>query len=237
MTNPFHPLARLHGFATNVTPTRLRPGLPPVPRRMQTLPLNDKGYPVPYFVEWIDGKPDFRVIDRAKFARALKGACWLCGEPVGKYKTFVLGTMCTVTRTSSEPPCHLDCATFAAMACPFMILPRSKRRMANLPADKVEPAGFHIDRNPGAMALWTTTSFKPFNAREAGGRPGILIEVGEPISVEWYALGAVCGREPVLDSIESGFHHLWDMAKAESRDAMVELENQYARMQQWLPAA
>jgi hypothetical protein len=206
---------------------------------MRTLPIEARGYPVPWFVEWIDGKPDFRVIDTAKFLAALKfGNCWLCGEPTGKYKTFVLGPMCSISRTTSEPPCHHDCATFAAMACPFMILPRSKRRTANLPTDFAEPAGIHIDRNPGAMALWTTTSFKTFRAGGTGGsNPGILIRVGEPMTVAWYSLGALCGRGPVMESIESGFHHLWDLAKGDGIESMVELENQYARMLPLLPAA
>jgi hypothetical protein len=216
----------------------LRSGLPALPRRMRALPINEKGYPVPYFVEFIDGKPDFRVLDARKFGLALnQGLCWLCGEPLGKYKTFVLGPMCAITRTTSEPPCHHDCATFAAMACPFMILPRSKRRTANLPANSQEPAGIHLDRNPGAMALWTSTSFKPFRANADGSRPGVLIQVGNPTSVEWYALGAPCGRGPVMDSIESGFHHLWALAKGDGIDSMVELENQYARAMTLVPAA
>ena len=31
--------------------TELRKGLPPLPPRMRALPISDKGYPVPAFVE------------------------------------------------------------------------------------------------------------------------------------------------------------------------------------------
>jgi hypothetical protein len=194
---------------------------------MRGLAIEERGYPVPWFVEWIDGKPDFRVIDSDKWTQAIRfGNCWLCGQPTGKFKTFVIGPMCAVNRVTSEPPCHLDCAQFAAMACPFMILPRAKRREANLP-EHGKAAGFHLDRNPGATCLWTTTTYKPFRTNE--GVAGVLIALGDPAAVEWYSQGARCSREPVIESIDSGLHFLWDMAKAEGIEAQVKLENCYAR--------
>jgi hypothetical protein len=39
---------------------RLRPELTELPLRMRGLPLDERGYPVPWFVAWIDGKPEFR---------------------------------------------------------------------------------------------------------------------------------------------------------------------------------
>jgi hypothetical protein len=213
----------------------LRKDLPAVPRRMQNLRIEERGYPVPWFVLWIDGKPDFRVIDTPKFHRALKyGNCWLCGEPVGALKTFVIGPMCAVSRTTSEPPCHHDCAVFAATACPFMILPKAKRREANLPEHN-PVAGYHLDRNPGATCLWTTRTFKPFRPQQGGS--GILIEVGDPVTAEWYAGGRLTSARTVLESIGSGMHHLWTMARNEGIEAMVELENCYARLMPLLPGA
>ena len=39
-----------------------------------------------------NGKPDFRVMDTRKYQLALdKRRCWLCGQPLGKYATFVAG--------------------------------------------------------------------------------------------------------------------------------------------------
>jgi hypothetical protein len=34
-----------------------------MPARFARLPADERGYPVPKFVEWIDGKPDFRCVD------------------------------------------------------------------------------------------------------------------------------------------------------------------------------
>src|SRR5882762_5069144 len=99
--------------------TALRPGMPPLPDRMKKLPLDSRGFPVPWFVAWMkdghpskrgDGDPDFRVIFPGAVAAAAKqDICWLCGEKLGVHKAFVIGPMCAVTRTTSEPPCHLDC--------------------------------------------------------------------------------------------------------------------------------
>jgi hypothetical protein len=179
---------------------QLREGLPPLPDRMKPLPIDERGYPVPRFVEWIDGKPDFRVMDRDFVVQAFRTRkCWLCGETMGKYMVFVVGPMCTVNRTSAEPPCHLDCAIFAAKACPFMVRPMAKRRDANIPDSTIEPAGMMIRRNPGVTCLWTVKEYTPFRA----GR-GILFQMGEPTEVRWYCEGRRATREDVLASLDSG---------------------------------
>lgn len=185
--------------------TALRPGLPELPPLMRHLPIDERGYPVPFFVALIDGKPDHRVADGAKMPRALKNRlCWLCGLGLGSDLAFVIGPMCSVTRTISEPPSHPQCARFAAVACPFMTRPRAKRRAAGLEEvdDLWEPAGFGLKRNPGAVCVWTTKRFTPFRAQ--ADNPGLLFELGEPISTEWFAEGRPATREEVEQSVESG---------------------------------
>jgi len=199
---------------------------------MRKLSLDHRGYPVPWFVAWIDGKPDFRVIRPDGVNEALRFArCWLCGETLGAMKTFVIGPMCAVNRVTSEPPCHHDCATFAALACPFMILPAAKRRDSTLPEGTKDPAGHFLKRNPGAVCLWTVRAFRRFAVQG-----GMLIDVGEPERVEWFAYGRPATRAEVMESIDSGLHHLWSMARAQHIDAAVALENQYAKMLPLLPA-
>src|SRR5688500_69447 len=108
--------------------------LPPIPSAIAKLTRDERGYPVPWFVSWLDGKPEFRVADASKFRLALRERrCWVCGERTKRRKdnwpdlTFVLGPMCTITRTTAEPPCHFECAEFSAMACPFLSMPKAKR--------------------------------------------------------------------------------------------------------------
>jgi len=56
------------------------------------------------------GKPDFRTMDARKLGPAIRyHKCWMCGETMGKYMTSVIGPMCMISRTISEPPSHLEC--------------------------------------------------------------------------------------------------------------------------------
>ena len=72
-----------------------------MPDRFKRLPISDEGYPIPYFVGWVDGKPDFRLADPEKMAICYRHRrCWLCGEQLGKFMAFVLGPMCAVNRTA-----------------------------------------------------------------------------------------------------------------------------------------
>ena len=91
----------------------------PIPPRMKRLAISEKGYIVPWFVAWIDGVQDFRVIDTPKLGHAIRGKrCWICGEPLGVNKAFLIGPMCAINRVISEPPSHRDCAVFSARSSP-----------------------------------------------------------------------------------------------------------------------
>lgn len=205
----------------------IRPSLPPMPAKMTALPIDERGYPVPYFVAWIDGKPDHRVMDSTKLPSAIKGQlCWMCGQKLGAFKSFVIGPMCSITKTISEPPSHLECARFAAIACPFMMRPMAKRRTAGLPEDAIEPAGEGLKRNPGAVCVWTTRTFKPF--RPPGG--GVLFRLGDPEHTEWYAEGRSATRAEIDYSISTGIHNLEESATAQGPNAVAALNEERARV-------
>lgn len=193
--------------------TAVRAGLPPMPPGIQKLPVDDRGYPVPYFAAWVtergsprtrgyfDARPDFRLIYPGVIDDCVeRGACWVCGEPLGRYGAFLAGPMCGINRTSAEPPSHVACARWAAQACPFLTLPKSKRREAGLP-DVDEPAGIMLTRNPGVAMLWIIGSGAGLFPDEEG-RP--LFHIGEPRKVEWWAHGRPATRAEVEDSVESG---------------------------------
>lgn len=220
----------MHG---GYTLNALRPGLPPLPARMKRLAIDDRGYPVPWFVAWVDGKPEFRVADMGKMFRARRfGYCWICGSNVGAVKTFCIGPMCAVNRVTSEPPCHAECAEFAVMACPFLTLPNSKRRDANLPDQVSAPAGLSIDRNPGVTCLWTTNRFRLFDVGN-----GFLYRIGDPTHVAFYKEKRHADRAEVLASIDSGMPILRQLAEEDGVKAVLALENEYCRMLALLPAA
>lgn len=191
---------------------KLHAGLPPLPDRIKRLPIDARGFPVPWFVQWYaDGKagapgigePDFRVADQRKLGIAVRlHRCWVCGEQMGKFKAFVIGPMCAINRTISEPPSHRECAIFSATACPFLSKPRMRRNEVELPPERVAPGGLSIDRNPGVACVWITLSYRVKRAH--AGNPGVLFSLGEPTEVHWYAQGRKATRAEVMASIESG---------------------------------
>ena len=107
----------------------MRASLPALPKSMGVLPLDERGYPIPWFVAWYDGKPDFRVVDVKKMKRALsEHLCWICGGHIDDAFVFVRGAAPVSNRIALEPPSHRACAEFAVRACPFMLLPKAHYR-------------------------------------------------------------------------------------------------------------
>jgi hypothetical protein len=197
----------------------------PLPTRMRQLPISSTGYPTPWFVATLaDGTRDFRVVDHNKIVQAIKRRlCWCCGQPLGKHLAFVIGPMCAVNRVTAEPPAHRDCALYSVRACPFLSKPRMRRNDVDLPEGATQPPGHAIARNPGAMVLWMTDNYRPF--RPPGG--GVLIELGEPIELQFYREGRKATRDEVMESIDSGMPILRDLAANEGASAIVQLGRRY----------
>ena len=218
----------------------LRPELGVLPKRLLHLPLDSRGYPVPWFVAWVDGEPEFRAMSPEKFERAIKERrCWVCGARLGSYKTFVAGPMCLINRTSAEPPSHHDCAEWSAQNCPFLARPNMERREDDVINNEGHGDGA-ILRNPGCTALITTKGYRVF--RSAGSSAGWLIEMGEFERVEWFAEGRPATRAEVEQSVETGLPLLREMCEREEspeRIAMAgaELVRAYTASKAWWPDA
>lgn len=210
-----------------------RRGLPQRPERMASLPLDHRGYPVPRFVEMVNGSPDFRVMSMEHFKRCVRdGACWVCGQPLGSYKTFVVGPMCVVNRTSGEPPSHHDCAVYSATACPFLTLPRAKRNESGLDELGAISNEGALKHNPGVTALYVSRSYRLFRA----GESSVLVRMGEPERVEWYREGRPATRAEVLEAFERGLPALRKIAEEESASAELELAAYEERAMALVPA-
>lgn len=179
-----------------------RPELPPRPERIAKLPLH-RGYPVPWFVPLIEGVPDHRIASAAKKTLAVRGRlCWTCGEKLETEIVFVLGPMCSISRSTAEPANHAECAEYAARACPFLTRPHAKRRDNDLPEDGPPMPGNPIMHNPGVMALWPTDGMKPFS----DGKGGVLFQVNRPTGpVAWYREGRAATRSEVSAAFDKGF--------------------------------
>lgn len=169
------------------------------PPNIARLPKDARGYHVPWFVQWFDGVPEFRIMDQLKWIRAVKEKlCWICGKPLGGNLAFTIGPMCAVNRTTAEPPSHLICATYSVRACPFLSNPNFERRETDDIKDKSH-AGIMIKRNPGVTLIWLTRKYKVFTTET-----GPLIELADPVATLWYREGRSATREEILEAFNSG---------------------------------
>ena len=206
-----------------------------MPLRISRLPVNDKGFPVPWFVARVGGDfgtPvwDFRVIGPGKLSDAYYNRkCWICGDKLGQYLVFTIGPICSVNRVNSEPPSHLECAQYAVQACPFLSKPRMKRNEVDLP-EGPPIAGEHLSHNPGATALWITKTYKPFKVKG-----GTLFKLGDPMNVLWYAEGRRATRGEVLEAMYKGLPYLRHMAQLEGPKAQKECEAALHLAMNWIP--
>ncbi|SRR5258708_5801462 len=206
-----------------------------LPERMHSLPRDPHGRPVPWFVEWINGKPDFRIADGRKLVQAVSSKlCWACGKPLGRYKAFLIGPMCAVNRNTAEPPCHHDCAIYCATHCDFLVNPKRGRRELNetLAEQAVEPGGEMIKRNPGVSLVWVTREYKTI----LDEKKQLLFRLGNPTSTYWFAEGRNATRDEILYSIKTGLPILEEMAVAEGPEASIQLAKQVHEAFELIPA-
>lgn len=212
----------------------LRDGLPPLTERLSKLPVDERGYPVPFFVSWIEGKPEFRLADGKKMVRCIKEKlCWVCGEKLGKFGTFAIGPMCAVNRISSEPPSHRECAEWSVKGCPFLSKPKMVRREDEFIRECNEenpPAGLMIERNPGVTLLWTTLNFRII----PDGNNKILFSIGEPQSTSWWREGRAATHDEIMESIETGLPILEKMC--DCKEAFEALNKAKERALKLVPA-
>ena len=207
----------------------------PAPAAVGRLPVDEtRGYPVPWFVAWIAGRPEFRVADGDKLNRAiLERRCWVCGEKLNNRVAFTVGPMCTISRISAAPPAHIECAEYSVKVCPFLSRPAMVRREGGLP-EEATVAGTMIVRNPGVVAIWTTKS-PGFHLLVTP--TGILFQIQDPVAVSWWREGRAATRAEVQESIESGLPALRDIAARQGPLAVDELLEATLAADKFFPAA
>jgi hypothetical protein len=205
----------------------------PIPPRMARRPVNERGFPVPWFVSHINGKWDFVNLDPRKISEAhRRNICWLCGEPLGKFKAFVIGPMCSINRVSSEPPSHRECAEYAVRACPFLARPNMRRNeKAHLAPSMDNVPGIAIEHNPGATLIWLTKSYRPINTPK-----GALFQIGDPVETLWFTEARPATREEILAAIDKGLPYLRKAATDEGNGAEAELDRYISEAMKLLPA-
>lgn len=210
----------------------LRKDLPELPDRIKALPVGPNGYPVPFFVASRHGKPDFRLADPLKLIRCVReNLCWVCGQKLGKFKSFVVGPMCTMNSISAEPPSHLECAEFSCKACPYLAKPNMERRREKDGSYPGENTIGQVLHKPGAMAVWTVDrAYKPQGQVDGS----VLFHVPEPVSLTWWTEGRLATRAEVLDAFEVSYQRLMADGDTHGIEEVIRLREKGILM---LPAA
>ena len=90
--------------------------------RIERLPKY-KGFPIPFFATTMkDGTPDFKIIHQEnRILCAMERRCWVCGEGLEYWITFVGGPVSTKYRTYNDGPMHPECARDSMEICPFLL--------------------------------------------------------------------------------------------------------------------
>ena len=178
---------------------------------MAGLPRDERGYPVPWFVAMVNGKPDFRIADASRLRQAVIGSrCWICGGTLGRFRSFVIGPLGALNRVHSEPPSHHECALYAVRVCPFLAHPKAHRRETDLPTEKFEADGFDPS-NPSVVIEWVTCEARVFE-----GSRSLMFELGETDSVSWFRNGSPANREEAQQALAEATAKLLGVAGADA---------------------
>jgi hypothetical protein len=164
-----------------------------IPESIQTLPCDERGYPIPWFVHRdSNGEPDFRVAATYKIDQAVaNNLCWVCGGQLQFTKAFVIGPLGVVNRVSLDPPSHSSCAVFVATTGLSKPVKRKKS-----------------DRGPDVVAVWIARGCRVIAADR-----GVVFGLREPQEVLWYCAGKPAPRSEVLRAMSEALRPALDEAR------------------------
>lgn len=206
------------------------------PAVMHGRPIDHRGFPVPWFVTEKDdrGRWDFAAIQSDRFVQAVReDRCWVSGEKLGKWRSFVIGPMCVVNRVSSDPPVRREVGIWSAQICPFLTRPmaqRDRRWRDEVDEDGIFPGqrGVMLAQNPGICAVYSTRDVR-FDRRRH------LFFLGDPGEVRFFCEGREATPEEVWRAVDRGLVKLRKMAEEDGPGAVGEFERYVERARSVLP--
>lgn len=127
-----------------------------IPPELAHLELDERGYPIPYFVGKIDGKYNFRYQDRKKRDACIRFRwCPICAKRLDTDFSYVItGPHGLKNKVVSDAPMHLLCAEFSMQACPHIHFEKAERK-AELKVDYIAPD------KPSSLFLIKIDSWRP----------------------------------------------------------------------------
>ncbi len=105
----------------------------PIPERMQKLPRDARGYPIPFnILRDKDGKAHFTINDHEKAAICVnERRCPICGDLNDKTLWFAGGPLSAFHPAGCyiDQPMHHECVQYAMKVCPYLAAPRYAGRI------------------------------------------------------------------------------------------------------------
>lgn len=159
----------------------MRPGIE-LPENIANLPKDSRGYPIPFFVAWVKGVPQFHLADPNKAVQCYKNRlCWVCGERLDQIVAFVGGPLSCDGGSFADAACHVECAEFSAKYCPHLATPNAKRRQSDIPA--TAPTGF-TTKHPEKIGVYITTGYRMINTPG-----GFIFRAESALDIRWFREG------------------------------------------------
>jgi len=126
-----------------------------IPKELSHLKIDSRGYPIPYFVSYINGKPEFRFIQPERIMMIIeRKVCHICGKPLPKdFCYFISGPMGLQNRISTDAGMHRVCAEFSLIACPHLFFQKSERRHNDALAQTIDKGRAIIVDKPDTLFL------------------------------------------------------------------------------------
>jgi len=160
------------------------------PDRIKAMRKDERGYPIPHTVQWIDGKPDFRVIDPQKWMHAVNNCmCGVCGQKIEGVMAFVGGESSIANRFFTDLSMHTECAEYALKVCPFIAAPKFSYLLNSegIQQGEMTVISSVSDKRPSRFGLGLTTGYKLARLMP---QDDLVIWADPFITIEWWQKGA-----------------------------------------------
>ena len=130
-----------------------------IPAFLNHLKVDNRGYPIPYFVPIVEGIPNFMYMDHKKLELAIDGhLCHVCGKKLHKdYHYFISGIKGMTNQVSSDAAMHRECAEFALKVCPHMFYKKAERKAEEPSIGFASP---HVKEKPEELFLIKSGKYK-----------------------------------------------------------------------------
>jgi hypothetical protein len=151
--------------------------------RLAQLPTDRRGIPIPFITEFVDGVPDFRLTDLAKWRLVCDSrCCGICGGQLGYWVAFIGHDELVRARVFWDPPMHVTCARYSIENCPFLALSGARRSGRALPeGDFTVPP---VRARPARVALYITRDYTVIPLPTTPNN--LALAVGPAHEIEWF---------------------------------------------------